>query len=119
MARLATRWRSRRWRGEVPTDPMPERHSGDHAADVTVAEVVRRALAGLPPAQRVVLVLRFFDDRSEPEVAAMLRCSVGTVKSRTSRALTALRERGLILDERPDTGPRRVAGGWPGLEATP
>ena len=60
---------------------------------------VRRALATLPPAQRAVLVLRFFDDRSEQEVAQIMRCSVGTVKSRANRALGALRTRGLLRDE--------------------
>jgi RNA polymerase sigma-70 factor (sigma-E family) len=98
MVRLAMRWRSRRWRGEVPTDPLPEASIADHAVDVTVAEHVRRALAGLPAAQRAVLVLRFFDDRSEAEIAEILRCSVGTVKSRASRALAALRTRGLLTE---------------------
>ena len=99
MVRLAIRWRRRRWRGEVPTDPMPEASVGDHASGVAVAEVVRRALAALPSAQRAVLVLRFFDDRSEQEIATMLRCSVGTVKSRASRALSALRAQGLVFDQ--------------------
>ena len=105
MVRLATR--CRRWRAEVPTEQIPEPSSGDHAPGVVNADLVRRALAALPATQRAVLVLRFFDDRSEQEVASMLRCSVGTVKSRTSRALTALRTRGLIRDEIP-TSPSSV-----------
>jgi DNA-directed RNA polymerase specialized sigma24 family protein len=45
---------------------------------------------------RAVLVLRFFDDMSEADIATALRCSTGTVKSQTSRGLTRLRE---LLDK--------------------
>ena len=49
------------------------------------------ALATLPDGQRAVVVLRYFDDLSVDDTAAALRCSAGTVKSQTSRALAALR----------------------------
>jgi RNA polymerase sigma-70 factor (sigma-E family) len=49
-----------------------------------------QALATLPPRQRAVLVLRYFEDLSEAQAAAVLRCSVGTVKSTASRGLTRL-----------------------------
>jgi RNA polymerase sigma-70 factor (sigma-E family) len=51
-----------------------------------------QALAGLPPRQRAVLVLRYFADLPAEEVARILDCPPGTVKSRTSRALERLRE---------------------------
>ena len=54
------------------------------------------ALRGLSPRHRAVLVMRYFSDLGEAEVAAILGCSVGTVKSSTSRALTQLR---LTLEE--------------------
>ncbi len=50
------------------------------------------ALGQLAPRQRVTLVLRYFDDLSEAQVAEVMGCSVGTVKSTTSRALERLRD---------------------------
>jgi RNA polymerase sigma-70 factor (sigma-E family) len=53
---------------------------------------LRRALSGLPRQQRVVLVLRYWQDLSEAEIAELLGCRQGTVKSRASRAYAQLRE---------------------------
>jgi RNA polymerase sigma-70 factor (sigma-E family) len=55
------------------------------------------ALAALPPRQRAVLVLRYFEDLSEAQTAHTLGCSLGTVKSTTSRGLARLR---VVLDRR-------------------
>ncbi|MEV0810118.1 SigE family RNA polymerase sigma factor [Micromonospora sp. NPDC050200] len=83
-------WR-RRWRGVDLRAEPPERPMPDVAAGVARALVVRQALARLAPRQRAVLVLRFFEDRTETEAAAALGCSVSTVKSQTRAALARLR----------------------------
>lgn len=91
MARLAMRAIRRRWRGEVPTAELPERPGPDEAYDVDSADAVRRALARLPADQRAVITLRFYCDFTEAQIAEVLGCSPGTVKSRAHRALVALR----------------------------
>lgn len=63
----------------------------DRATEIAERDYLLRALAALPPGQRAVVVLRYFDDLSEGETAQMLGCSVGTVKSQTARALARLR----------------------------
>ena len=99
MARRVIGWRARRWNGEHPTHPLPDAASADAWPDVDLSAAVRRALMALPPEQRAVVVLRYFDDRSEADIAAILRCSPGTVKSRSARALAALRQHGLLEEE--------------------
>lgn len=54
-------------------------------------EALWRLLATLPRQQRAVLVLRFYEDLTETDVARVLGCSLGTVKSNSSRALAKLR----------------------------
>lgn len=82
--------RRRRWSGEVPTDPLPEavalRPAGEEDRGLLLS-----ALARLPRGQRAVLVLRFAEDLSEQQAAAVLGCSVGTIKSQAARGLAALR----------------------------
>ncbi|MGH3187938.1 MAG: SigE family RNA polymerase sigma factor [Streptosporangiaceae bacterium] len=63
----------------------------DHAAIVADRDLLMRALAGLPKRQRTVLVLRYYSDLSELEIADVLGCSAGTVKSQASRGLARLR----------------------------
>ena len=82
--------RRRRWWGERPTDQLPATKADDHAEITAIRASVESALAGLGEDQRRVLVLRFWADLTERQVAEVLGVAVGTVKSRTSRALAAL-----------------------------
>lgn len=82
----------RRWRGELPFAEVPDRPDGDLFDEADLRQTVQALLPSLPPRQRVVLVLRFFLDLTEPTVADLLDCSVGTVKSQTAKGLRKLRE---------------------------
>lgn len=86
----ATWWR-RRWRGETPSEVLPDGTGPDGWASVDDRLALSAALARLPRRQRAVVVLRFHEDLTEAAVAALLGCSVGTVKSQTSKALAKLR----------------------------
>lgn len=81
----------RRWTRERPVAELPELAALDELAATELRHVIRRALSGLPARQRAVVVLRYFSDLSEAQTAQVLDCSVGTVKSQTSRALAKLR----------------------------
>jgi RNA polymerase sigma-70 factor, ECF subfamily len=83
--------RRRRWHGEVPSESLADRPGPDAFAEVDERHAALDALRGLTPDHRAVLVLRFFEDLSEAQTAELLGVSVGTVKSRTSRALAQLR----------------------------
>jgi len=85
-------WWRRKWRGEAPTERLPETVAPDAFADADRRDAVRDALRRLPPKQRAVIVLRFHEDMTEAQVAALLGIAVGTVKSQTSKALASLRE---------------------------
>ena len=86
-------WRRRRWRAEHPSGAVPDsRAAGDLAAEAALRVAVRGALGSLSDRQRAVLVLRVFDDLSEAQVAEVLGCAVGTVKSTMARAVARLRE---------------------------
>jgi RNA polymerase sigma-70 factor (sigma-E family) len=77
------------WRREVSTAEPPE--TASPSPDTEQRIVVVEALAKVPPRQRAVLVLRFWEDLDVAQTAATLGCSPGTVKSQTSRGLTTLR----------------------------
>jgi RNA polymerase sigma-70 factor (sigma-E family) len=94
-------WRRRRWTGEVPGE-LPERAGeGDGAAAADSRTDLLRVLATLPPRQRAVVVLRYYEDLSEAETAALLGVSAGTVKSTAAKALARLRRSPELLLETP------------------
>jgi RNA polymerase sigma-70 factor (sigma-E family) len=84
-------WWHRRWNGERPTEELPERAGHDEQAGIDERDALWRALRRLPKRQRAVVVLRYFEDLSEAEVAEALGTSVGTVKSQAAKALAKLR----------------------------
>lgn len=86
----ATWWR-RRWTGELPTEELPEHAGGDASDAVSASHDLWQAMERLPRRQRVVVVLRYFEDLSEAQTAEQMGCSVGTVKSQLSKALAKLR----------------------------
>lgn len=78
-------------RHERVTADVPDVPACD-AVDGAADDVdVRRALAALPPGQRAVVVLRYWEDLPVRDTAALLRCSEGTVKSQASKGLVTLR----------------------------
>jgi len=89
LARSLVDSRRRFWRRERPTDELPENPGGVDLAEDRVD--LKEALATLPVTQRVVLVLRFWEDLTVDQVSLVLSISTGTVKSRTSRGLQSLR----------------------------
>jgi RNA polymerase sigma-70 factor (sigma-E family) len=84
-------WRRRKVAEVLPGDLPDQAGVVDHAGTVSLRLVLPSALLRLSARQRAVLVLRFFEDRTEAEAADLLGISVGTVKSQTARALTRLR----------------------------
>jgi RNA polymerase sigma-70 factor (sigma-E family) len=98
-------WRRRgAWRRAFALLRTQDVASGtDAVADVDLRDALVRLLLQLPPRQRAVVVLRYWEQLTEAETAALLGCSAGTVKSATSRALQRLRE---------------LAGSWPEAGAT-
>jgi RNA polymerase sigma-70 factor (sigma-E family) len=85
-------WWRRRSFGEHPAADLGEPAGADRHAEVDVRDVVWRALGRLPRRQRAVLVLRYFEDLTEAEIAETLGISTGTVKSQAARALAKLRQ---------------------------
>src|SRR5688572_96867 len=93
LVNTATSWWRRRWHGERPTEFLPETAAPDRLDEQLDRDVLWKHVKALPARQRAVLVLRFYEDMSEAQTAAMLNISAGTVKSQTSRALGTLRQR--------------------------
>lgn len=69
----------------------PHAQGGDPASVVVERDAMWRLLAQLPPQQRTVLVLRFYEDCTDEEIGHLVRCSAATVRSHASKALARLR----------------------------
>ena len=97
-----------RHRHEVSREQPPERPLAASTDDALAHDEMWRVLSTLPPRQRAVLVLRYYEDLSEQQIADALGCRPGTVKSQASAALASLRDR-LDLPSRAEEG--RIGGG--------
>ena len=84
--------RRRRWTGERPTAELPDRPTRDDYALIDEADVVLQALDRLSTDQRTAVVLRYYTHLSEEQMAEVLGVAAGTVKSRISRAIRALKD---------------------------
>jgi RNA polymerase sigma-70 factor (sigma-E family) len=84
-------WRRRRI-DEYPTDEIPDWPTTDPADERDLHDVVQRALDRLPRQMRAAVMLRYYDDMTEPQVAAAMGVTVGTVKSTVARAVGKLRD---------------------------
>jgi RNA polymerase sigma-70 factor (sigma-E family) len=86
-------WRRARRRREEPlVIDTADFAARDRTRDIADRDLLLRGLAELPPRQCAVLVLRYFEDLTEAQTAAILGCTIGAVKSQASRALARLRE---------------------------
>ena len=85
-------WRRRSAR-QIPVDvgSLEPASAPDHAQQYVEREALLAELGKLSRRQRAVLVLRHYEDRGDAEIAELLGCSSGTVRSHASRALAALR----------------------------
>ncbi|MEV8374317.1 SigE family RNA polymerase sigma factor [Kribbella sp. NPDC056861] len=101
MVNTYTSWWRRRWNGEYPTEQLPEVTDPGAQSGVETSTDLSEALRRLPKRMRAVIVLRFYEDLTEAETARLLNCSVGTVKSQTSRALAKLRIDPRLFDHSP------------------
>jgi RNA polymerase sigma-70 factor (sigma-E family) len=81
-------WWRRKWNAEQPTEQLPDRPASDPDSEPTD---LWTAMERLPRRMRAAVVLRYFEDLTEAQTAEVLGCSVGTVKSQTSKALAKLR----------------------------
>jgi RNA polymerase sigma-70 factor (ECF subfamily) len=72
--------------------PAPDRTPFDHTHEREIARIVQQAIRKLPLHQRAVITLRDMEDYSYQDIAEVLQCDVGTVKSRLARARSRLRE---------------------------
>jgi RNA polymerase sigma-70 factor (sigma-E family) len=83
-----------------PTDEIPEQRVDDPTWRSDLADVVERAIDRLPDRQRTTVVLRYYDDLTEAQIAERMGVTLGTVKSTLSRAVDKLRMDADLIIER-------------------
>jgi RNA polymerase sigma-70 factor (sigma-E family) len=93
-------WRRRRLE-EYPTDEIPDRAVMDEPESSDLHDWLRQAIDRLPQRMRAAVMLRYYEDMTEAEVAEVLGVSLGTVKSTVSRAMAKLRLDAELLPELP------------------
>ncbi|MFC6086825.1 SigE family RNA polymerase sigma factor [Sphaerisporangium aureirubrum] len=91
MVNINISWWRRRKLEEYPAEHLPDAPARDVPGHGLSHELLEEALDRLPVRQRAAIVLRYYEDMSEPEIAKALGVSVGTVKSTVSRAMAKLR----------------------------
>ncbi|WP_405692806.1 SigE family RNA polymerase sigma factor [Streptomyces sp. NBC_01185] len=91
LVRCYLRYRRRKSSGERPIGELPDR-PGESAGDASLRVALLDALRGLPPKDRAVIVLRYWEDRSVVETADALHVSSAAVRTRSTRALARLRD---------------------------
>jgi RNA polymerase sigma-70 factor (sigma-E family) len=105
------RFRLLSWGKETVTDTLPDSSApaADWADTVVQRQDIMAALRRLPKRQRAVIVLRYFEDRPDPEIAAILGIAQGTVRSQTHKALASLRA--AFAEAEPSAAPSSPASG--------
>ncbi len=101
-------WWRRRKIDEYPTDDLPDQPIADSTGTSELHDTLQRAIDRLPHRMRAAVVLRFYEDMTEAEVADVLGVSQGTVKSTVSRAVAKLRGDAELLSDLPGL----VCPGW-------
>jgi RNA polymerase sigma-70 factor (sigma-E family) len=84
-------WRRRKAVVHVVAEPPEPPSRGDHQNAYAIRDELWRAVCAMSPRMRTAFVLRYFEDLTEAEVASVMGCAVGTVKSQISRGLAKLR----------------------------
>jgi len=105
-----SRWR-RHHVSEHPAATAPEAALPDPTSSVDDRSALLGALQELPQRQRAVVVLRYLEDLTDAQAAALLGCSASTVRSQAARALAKLRASGALADTDPDDAARRRQAG--------
>ena len=83
--------RRRKWNGEQPSDELPETAGDSVELPLLDRHLLWPLVCALPARQRAVIVLRYYEDLTEAQIADVLGCAPGTVKSQSSAAIGALR----------------------------